>query len=426
MADKDTDSRSVLEEFEKFFEIVAVRDEAQIVREFGRGLTLLRFSPILERAFQTYYRSKYIWQMRIAVILGICLYAFFGILDALVFPEIKERFWLIRFGVVIPFGFLFLYLTFKIYNERALELFHAMLVVIGGLGIIGMIYVASGKSYLYYPGLMLVVFYAYTLSALRFYYATVSALVVTFAYFLVDLYVLDTPVSHLTTNAFFLGSATLLGMPVSYLLERHIRRDFLLTMLLAFEKKRTEQLNVKLRDISYIDGLTGIANRRRFEDFFKREWKRAKRTRRPISVLMLDIDFFKNYNDLLGHLEGDECLKAVASTISKHIRSDVDLVARYGGEEFVVVLPDTDLKGALRVAERIRKDIEEMKVVHPGSGVSKFVTVSIGVASIEPVDNLTRDVLLNMADRALYIAKKKGRNRVEHYQPEEANGGESG
>ncbi len=419
MADKDIEGRSILEEFERLFEVVAVRDEAQIIREFGRGLTFLKFSPILERAFQNYYLKKYIWQFRIAIILGIILYAAFGILDAMVFPDMKLKFWFIRFVIVIPFGLLFLFLTFKVHNEKAIELFHSMVVIIGGLGIVGMIYIAStGKSYLYYPGLMLVVFYTFTLSALRFYYATVSGITIVLMYLLTDLYILGTPKEQLMTNMFFLSSSALLGIPVSYLLERHSRRDFLLTMLLALEKKKTEELNVKLRDISYIDGLTGVANRLRFDDFFRKEWRRARRTKRPISILMLDIDFFKNYNDLLGHLEGDECLKNVAKAIQSHIRADVDLVARYGGEEFVVVLPETDLKGALKVAERIRRDIEGLKIAHPGSEVSKFVTVSIGVASIVPIDNLKKEVLLNMADKALYVAKKRGRNRVEAYSTE--------
>ncbi len=187
-------------------------------------------------------------------------------------------------------------------------------------------------------------------------------------------------------------------------------------MLLAFEKNKTQELNVKLKNITYIDGLTGVANRLRFEEFFKREWRRAKRTKKPISVLMIDIDFFKDYNDLLGHLEGDNCLKKVARAISKHVRSDIDLVARYGGEEFVIVLPETDLNNALKVAKRVKDDVENMRIAHPSSKVSNFVTVSVGVASMVPIENLKPEVLLNMADKALYKAKRGGRNRVEFYQ----------
>jgi len=420
MPDRDLDSRSILEEFESLFQVVAVRKESQIVREFGRGLTLLRFSPILERAFQNYYLTKNKWNIRIAVIVGIVMYALFSILDAIAFPETKTLLWSIRFFVVIPCGFLFLFATFKFQDERLIELLHALLVLVGGLGIVGMIYIISGnKYYLYYPGLMLVIFYAFTLSALRFYYATASVLTLLIIYAVVELYVLNTPIELFITNMFFLTSSALLGMPVSYFLERHARKDFLLTMLLAFEKRKTDELNVKLRDISFIDGLTGVANRLRFEEFFRKEWRRARRMKRPISVLMLDIDFFKNYNDLLGHLEGDECLKKVAGAIQKHIRSDVDLIARYGGEEFVVVLPETDLKRALKVAERIRGDVEDLRIAHPGSKVSGFVTVSIGVASLVPMDNLKKEVLLNMADKALYLAKSMGRNRVEAYIADE-------
>ncbi|RLJ69761.1 diguanylate cyclase (GGDEF)-like protein [Hydrogenivirga caldilitoris] len=422
MENRDREGQEALKEFEGLFEVVAVRDEAQIVREFGRGLTFLKFSPILERAFQNYYLSKYAWQSRIAIIMGILLYASFGLLDAIVFPDLKSYFWFIRFGVVIPLGFLFLFFTFKVHDEAKIELLHSFVVIAGGLGIVAMIYLAStGKSYLYYPGLMLVIFYAFTLSALRFYYASAVALTITFTYPFVDLFILNTPKDQLLTNMFFLGSATILGMPVSYLLERHSRRDFLLTMLLAFEKRRTEELNVKLKDMSYIDGLTGVANRLRFEEFFRKEWARAKRAKRPISLLMLDIDFFKNYNDLLGHLEGDECLQMVAGAIGKHIRSDIDLVARYGGEEFVVVLPETNLRDALKVAERIRKDIENLAIAHPGSKVSKFVTVSIGVACLVPTNNLKKEALIRMADKALYRAKEKGRNRVEYYSSEDFN-----
>jgi diguanylate cyclase (GGDEF)-like protein len=134
---------------------------------------------------------------------------------------------------------------------------------------------------------------------------------------------------------------------------------------------------------------------------------------------MIDIDFFKKYNDLLGHLEGDECLKKIASTLGRHLRADMDLIARYGGEEFVAVLPETSTVEARKVAERIRRDIESLRIPHPSSPVSRYVTVSIGVASMVPMDNLKKEVLLNMADKALYIAKNKGRNRIEVFTPKE-------
>ena len=414
MENKESEDRKILEEFERSFEVLTIRDEAQIERELRRGPRYLRFSPIIEKAFLNYYLTKYIWQIRLAVLLGVIMYAAFGLLDFYVFPEKKEVMWTIRYAIVCPLGIAFFLLTYKIREEWLIHTLHTLLVVIAGLGIIVMIAVAPPeKAFLYYAGLMLVVFYAYTLSALRFYYALFASLMVTVLYPIVDHMLVGTSLDRLITNMFFLTSANLMGMPVSYLWEHHIRRDFLLAMLLALEKKKTDQLNRKLRDISYIDGLTGVANRLKFEEYFRREWDRAKRTKRPISLLMIDIDFFKNYNDLLGHLEGDACLRRIAQALSRHLRAGMDLVARYGGEEFVVVLPETDLTQAKKVADRIREDVLRLNIPHPASKVSDKVTVSIGVASMVPRDSLKKEVLINMADKALYAAKKGGRNRVE-------------
>lgn len=420
MREAEGEGKYPLSEFERFFDVLAVRDESQIGREFGRGLKYLKFSPIIEKAFQNYYLHKFIWQIRFAVFAGILLYAIFGILDALILPEVKETLWFIRYGVVCPLGFLFLVATFSLNSESLIQMLHAGLVVVGGMGIVGMIYVApSDRAHLYYAGLMLVVFYAYTFSALRFYYASLSALSVTLLYPLVDVYVVKTDTEQLIANMFFLGSSNVIGLPVSYLLERHIRRDFLLTMLLAFEKRKTERLNMRLKDISYLDGLTGVPNRRKLEEHLSREWDRAKKSGQPLSLLMVDIDFFKRYNDLLGHLEGDECLRKVAQEINRHVRSGMDLVARYGGEEFAVVLPETNEEQARSIAERIRNDVESLKIPHPASEVSRYITVSVGVATLVPEDNLRKEVLVSMADRALYRAKRRGRNRVETFTPTE-------
>ena len=414
MENKESEDRKILEEFERSFEVLTIRDEAQIERELRKGPRYLRFSPIIEKAFLNYYLTKYIWQIRLAVLLGVIMYAAFGLLDFYVFPEKKEVMWTIRYAIVCPLGIAFFLLTYKIREEWLIHALHTLLVIIAGLGIIVMIAVAPPeKAFLYYAGLMLVVFYAYTLSALRFYYALFASLMVTVLYPIVDHMLVGTSLDRLITNMFFLTSANLMGMPVSYLWEHHIRRDFLLAMLLALEKKKTDQLNRKLRDISYIDGLTGVANRLKFEEYFRREWDRAKRTKRPISLLMIDIDFFKNYNDLLGHLEGDACLRRIAQALSRHLRAGMDLVARYGGEEFVVVLPETDLSQAKKVADRIREDVLRLNIPHPASKASDRVTVSIGVASMVPRNSLKKEVLINMADKALYAAKKGGRNRVE-------------
>jgi diguanylate cyclase (GGDEF)-like protein len=177
-------------------------------------------------------------------------------------------------------------------------------------------------------------------------------------------------------------------------------------------KVQLEAANVKLADLSLIDGLTGIANRRRFDEFLPRLYAESIREKLPLSVLMLDLDFFKGYNDRYGHLRGDEALKAVARTITESIERATDLCARFGGEEFVVVLPNTDRNGALLVAERIRKAVEALGMENAASEVSPVITISIGIASTIAQVGGEPGSLIGEADAALYRAKSEGRNRV--------------
>lgn len=166
--------------------------------------------------------------------------------------------------------------------------------------------------------------------------------------------------------------------------------------------------------LAYLDSLTLLPNRRYYDAFVKREWKRALRHQYPISMIMIDIDFFKLYNDNLGHIEGDHCLRQVARTLKRFFRRPGDLIARYGGEEFCVVAA-CDAEQIMVLAEILRKAVESMRLPHPASKVSEFVTISLGVASIIPGDDLAFEQLLHCADQALYDAKASGRNRVAQY-----------
>jgi len=172
-----------------------------------------------------------------------------------------------------------------------------------------------------------------------------------------------------------------------------------------------KEKNDQLEAISHIDGLTQIANRRRFDETLKREIKRHNRNGKPLGLIMLDIDFFKLFNDNYGHGKGDECLIAVAATLQKVIQRPADLLARYGGEEFVVLLPETDTQGIQTVAEELRAAVEAIHFPHEYSKVAEHVTTSVG-GNAQPVTDETPQVLLEKADKALYEAKKQGRNRV--------------
>lgn len=176
-----------------------------------------------------------------------------------------------------------------------------------------------------------------------------------------------------------------------------------------------QQQNEKLQDlltISNTDSLTGIPNRYCWETVLERDWKRAIRESQPISLIMIDIDFFKLFNDTYGHPQGDICLKKVAQVIQKTLKRPTDLVARYGGEEFVVVLPNTDRSGAMYVAESIRTEVNALKIIHEASKVDKYITISLGLATIIPTINSHPDELISQADKALYLTKEEGRNCV--------------
>jgi len=161
-----------------------------------------------------------------------------------------------------------------------------------------------------------------------------------------------------------------------------------------------------------IDTLTTLANRRRFDEFLLLSWRAMQRQVDNLSIIMIDIDYFKPYNDFYGHAGGDDCLRDVALAMQKSITRTTDLLARYGGEEFVCVLPATDNQGAKHIAETIRQAVELLALPHEKSCVSKVVTISLGVATIIPEPNILLSNFMNIADHALYLAKEEGRNRV--------------
>jgi len=180
-------------------------------------------------------------------------------------------------------------------------------------------------------------------------------------------------------------------------------------------EQRTEELkqaNETLQRLCREDSLTGLANRRSFAQFLTRTWQGSMRNHQPISILIIDIDDFKAYNDHYGHKKGDSCLKLISEAIRRTVGRASDLVSRYGGEEFVVVLGDTSLEGGLKIAENIRAAIESLGIPHKGSKKHRMVTVSIGVTSTLPAPEIQPATVLVAADRAMYIAKHDGKNQV--------------
>jgi diguanylate cyclase (GGDEF)-like protein len=226
-----------------------------------------------------------------------------------------------------------------------------------------------------------------------------------------DVGLVDLLRKHLWTIVFagLIALLILLGLHDIYL-RRAVR---LRTVDLENKERQLQQLNKELEQLSMQDSLTGIANRRMFDQALEREWFRALRNGQPISLMMVDIDHFKLYNDYYGHLEGDACLIRIAQTLNEIAKRGVDLCARYGGEEFVLLLPGTKSKDALHLAEDCRNRIIEEGLPHDPSEVSDVVTISIGVCTVTPSGDSQPTSLIREADKLLYKAKAKGRNRTE-------------
>ena len=178
-------------------------------------------------------------------------------------------------------------------------------------------------------------------------------------------------------------------------------------------QRELEKLNKELVILSEIDGLTGVPNRRRFDECFNIEWNKSEVYSDPISLLLIDIDYFKEYNDHYGHLAGDEVIKTIAEALNNVVKRSTDFFARYGGDEFVTVLPNTNSKGALTVAKEMKEAVAKLNIPHEFSPLINRITITIGVSSMIPSSNLTKENLINDSDMALYYAKKQGRDRIE-------------
>jgi diguanylate cyclase (GGDEF)-like protein len=176
--------------------------------------------------------------------------------------------------------------------------------------------------------------------------------------------------------------------------------------------KQVEAANKALQHLAHVDGLTNIANRRRFNDYLNSQWLTLASERSPLSLILCDIDFFKLYNDKYGHLAGDMCLQKVGTVLKETVQNPQYLVARYGGEEFAVIMPNTKMGGAVHFAAAMQAGVRELEIIHEPSTVSQYITVSLGVATTVPTFESQPSALILEADNALYKAKAEGRNRI--------------
>lgn len=376
-------------------------------------LTLHFADPEQEREFQGYYIRRFGGMMRIAIASGVLLYALFGFLDYQLYPQQAHAIWLWRYGMAMPVLLLVAYYLFR-RDERAYsQAFIALGSLTGGLGIVGMTTAIPPEAQdVYFAGLMLVAMFTYTVFRLQFVWAASVSWVVLVTYNVASLLSGSATPAELLTANFFYVSANLMGMVACYEMEYDARYNFVLQRELEAEQTRLDQLNRRLDELAHHDHLTRLANRRYFFEHFQQEWNRHLRHAAPLSLVIIDVDDFKAYNDTYGHQAGDDCLRQIAETLADTARRAGDFVARLGGEEFVALLARTDADDACQLAEKLRWQVEQMAVAHSASRVADVVTISVGVATTIPAQEHRLEDLLRRADEALYEAKAAGRNRV--------------
>jgi diguanylate cyclase (GGDEF)-like protein len=368
-------------------------------RQLKTGIPWLSFDAPLEAEFRQRHLAETLVSVRTNLCLAICIAIAFSAMDAIVLGQNLNRIpSLLHILVIVPTLLIVLAASFSPQRDRIYQPLTSFAVTVYGLShvVIQLIASAGGVPFLF-PSLLLATMYIYFLAGLMFYNALAANVIVLFLYIAAET-ALRLTNSEFSYNALALVSANLVGASVAYLHERTSRLRFLEAGL--------------LREMVARDGLTGIQNRRMFDQHIQRAWQQAVRDEQQIAILLVDIDCFKSYNDRYGHQAGDECLRAVAHSLTQCARRPMDFVARYGGEEFAVVLYEASQEYVAEVLTRIQRSIAELNIPHEASDVASRLTVSIGAAFIRPTAGRTPEGLIQLADEALYTAKEQGRNRV--------------
>lgn len=378
------------------------------------GHDWLRFPRDLEREFAESNADGLLDYRRRVVVAAFVILLVAGVLDLLVMKRGIDGALLLRYGVAVPLGALFLAYSrsawFRTTQQPALCLLTFLLAAL----LFGLMFIGGERVvYVYLPGVLLLAVFSGMLLRLQFWLSALllGAMGVFYMVFLIR--IRPQPLDILVPYTLFYCAAALLALFASYHLEHAARRRFLQVRLLALKQGELELANQRLQELADQDGLTGVANRRHFDQHLATEWSRARRSGQPLSLMLIDLDFFKRYNDTYGHQAGDDCLIVVGAVLRSHAQRPGDLAARYGGEEFALILPATEIVDAEDIASRVIHDLAGYRIPHRASEVSGVVTASAGVAGCVPSPLLSPRDLLAAADAALYRAKRDGRNRVE-------------
>jgi diguanylate cyclase (GGDEF)-like protein len=366
--------------------------------QLKRGFHGLRFGGLLEKDFREFYVAHNLPRARLSGLIALIVVLAVTCIDLLLGANDVGTLNTLRLGVLCP-----LLVTLGVaISVPAAQRYYTEVVAVG-VTLIGfiVIYIAhlaalSGFSYVL-AGLVLVVLYGCLFLGLLFNVAVAVTAIMVATHFITGI-AIGLPFDALYYSTAILGGAAVIGGIAAYNLEYALRTNFLETRL--------------LNELAERDGMTGLYNRRIFDDYVERLWRQSRREGTGVAIIFVDIDFFKLYNDLQGHQAGDDCLKRVAKCIARGAKRPFDFAARYGGEEFVLVLYGPPDEHARSVPEQIRRDVLELAIPHAGSQVAKHVTVSVGFTVATPETSRSLAGAIQTADEALYQAKREGRNRV--------------
>jgi diguanylate cyclase (GGDEF)-like protein len=369
-----------------------------VADQLARGFAGLRFEELLEKDFRDFYIAQNLTRARLSALIALVLVLAVTSIDLLLGSRADGPLDALRLGVLCP---LVAVVGIAISLPGAQRYYTEVAAV--GVTLVGLVatYIAhlaalQGDSYVL-AGLVLVVLYACLFLGLLFDVAVTIAALLVLAHFVMGA-LLGLPFNELYYTTAMLGAAAVIGGIATYNLEAALRTSFL-------EKRR-------LNELAERDGLTGLYNRRIFDDYIGRVWRQSRREDVALEFIFIDIDYFKIYNDLYGHQAGDDCLRKVAASIARCAKRPFDFLARYGGEEFVLVLYGPPEEYARTLPEQIRCDLLDLLIPHAGSSAAKHVTVSIGVALARAASKRSLNGAIQVADEALYQAKREGRNRV--------------
>ena len=381
-------------------------------RQLRRGFAGLRFDEPLEGDFRRGFLVGRIPSVRAALAIGLGLIAVLALLDWRLLPEtLWHQSALIRAGLMMPLLAFALIATYVKNLWKSLTVILVVCAFVLGLLTLGIgAFAAQPSLSISFSGLVIVTVYAYLLFGLRLYQA-LAVMIPLLALYLVLGAVKGLDATEFAYQVVFLAFANIVGAMGCYHLEHSARTIFL----------ETQIMNLLVGS----DALTGIPNRRLFNTHLQSVWRQAQRESRSLAIALIDVDYFKSFNDRYGHQAGDTCLRRIAHTLMQTARRPLDLTARFGGEQFVMLLFDPEPNHVEALAARVRDQITLLDIPHETSQVSSRITVSIGIAMAGPNCQRSAEGILQVADEALYEAKETGRDRFVIKQADE-NSGETG